>query len=70
MENFKVGDIVKIKKEWCNSEEESHKLFVIVKDSVWRQDRKCCIRQIDSTLAIVPTERVTFEMIESTGNSI
>ena len=70
MTNFKAGDLVRIKREWCNSEEESHKLFVIVKDSVWEKEQRCCIKQIDCKLAIVPSERVDFDMLISTGINI
>ena len=69
---FKNGDIVKIKSEWANSENEKQILFVILKDSL-RDDGKCKISPITgdaSKLSIVPTELVSIEMLNSIGFNI
>lgn len=66
VQQFKDGDIVKIKPEWTNSEEEKFTLYVITIDSIDEQTGRCNIRPItgdSSKLPIVPTERVALEML-------
>lgn len=67
---FKEGDIVKIKSEWANSDEEKENLYVITENSIWEKEQKCLIKPITgnaSKLPIVPSERVSFNMIYLTG---
>ena len=69
---FKDGDLVRVKPEWANSEEEKHILFVITKDSI-RPDGKCKIKPVNgdsSKMAIVPSELVSLEMLAPTGFNI
>ena len=67
---FTDGDIVKIKPEWTDSEEEKDNLYVITEDSIWEKEQRCSIRPItgkSSKMPIVPSERVSFYMIYPTG---
>lgn len=69
---FKNGNIVKIKPEYANSEQEAQELFIIKEGSI-RTDGKCLISPITgelSKLSIVPTELVSLEMLIPTGFNV
>ena len=69
---FKNGDLVRIKPEWANSEEEKNILFLIKENSI-RDDKKCLIVPVtgnSSKLPIVPSELVSLEMLIPTGFNI
>ena len=51
---------VRIKRIYCESEAESRLVFDVVEDN----GDRCLIRPVGSSMAIVPTEMVTKEMVE------
>ena len=59
---FKIGDTVKIKVEWCNSEAERTLDFEVI--DVNEATGSFKIRAKDSKLALVPIEPVRLCMIE------
>ena len=63
------GCIVKIKPEWCNSEEESTYLYIVKKGSV--NNGRCMIVPITGPMAsfyILPIERVSIDMLIFVSN--
>lgn len=64
--NFKEGDLVKIKPEWCDCVEETYNIYVICKDSMNEVTKRCLIRPVtgkSSKLCIVPTQLVGLNML-------
>lgn len=59
---FKVGDIVRIATEWCNSEKEAESVFEVI--DVNEVTERCVIELKNTNLPLAPTEVVTFSMIE------
>ena len=62
MEQIKLNDVVKIKSEWCGSEEEKHMHFIVI--DLNEATGRCVIQQKDSPLPLAPTEIVSITMIE------
>ena len=67
---FKVGDLVRYRKEWCSEGE--RKYFHIVKEirlnPVTMEETCCLIETLNTNLTWNPTEVVDFEMIELVDN--
>lgn len=60
---FNIGDLVRIKKEWLDSEQEADKVFTVV--NVNEVTHRCIIEWQNSGMALAPTELVGFDMIEA-----
>ena len=61
---FKNGDIVRLRPEWCTPNERKH-LYSVV--NVNDYTRRCKIQCLTCDMVIKPVELVGFEMIEQTG---
>lgn len=60
---MKKGDIVRIRREWCDSEEERRYIYIVVEDY---GNGRCVIECQTTGMAIKPQETVSEEMIEKT----
>ena len=67
---FKVGDLVRYKKDWC-SEGESKYIHIVKEiclNPVTMEETRCLIETLNTALTWNPTEVVDFEMIELIDN--
>lgn len=62
IENPKVGEIVFIKKEWCNENENPNRKQVIT--NVNEVSRRCYIVDLESNMLLKPQHLVAYSMIE------
>jgi hypothetical protein len=59
---FEIGNRVRIKSEWCYTASEHEQVYTVV--AVNDKTQRCFIRLSECGLPFVPTELVSFEMIE------
>ena len=59
---YKLGDIVKIRKEWLNTPSERNNRYIVT--NVNTVTKRCYIKCVTSNLPLVPEELVGFNMIE------
>ena len=59
---FEIGDLVRIRPEWCDRPEESNRTHIVV--SVNEITKRCIIEALDTGLPLAPQEVVGFEMIK------
>ena len=59
---YKLGDIVKIKKEWLDTPVGRSNRYIVT--DVNNTTKRCYIKCVTSNLPLVPEELVSFEMIE------
>lgn len=59
---YKLGDIVKIKKEWLDTPSGRNNRYIVT--NVNTVTKRCYIKCVTSDLALVPEELVGFDMIE------